>query len=166
MKKLSLLFICAAMLLALVACGGGNGTGGESQKPEADGKPGDTMSLEDIFADILDGVEDLPAVDNVSITDENFKSFLFVDPIEGAEALASEGMINAIAHSAVLLRVPEGTDAEAVAKEIETNADPRKWICAEAEKTVVTVHGQTILLVMSFEDVTDALVANYNELWA
>lgn len=180
MKKISLFIVCAAMLLSLAACGS-KGNGGEntdnpgasgapgspevSEAPGGEDKNGDEMTLEEIFSDILKDVEDLPQVDNVAITEENFKNFLFINPIDGAEALASEGLISAIAHSAVLLRVPEGTDAEAVAEEIRTNADPRKWICVEAEKTAVTVHGRTILLVMSFGDTTDAITANFDALW-
>lgn len=161
MKKTLSLLLAAVMLLALAACG--------AKAPAADPsdeKPGDTMALSEIFENILTDVADLPAVTDIEITDENFESFLFISPIEGAEALASEGMISAIAHSAVLLRVPEGTDVDALVSEIETNANPRKWICVEAEKTIVTAHGNTILLVMSFTDTADAIAANFDALWA
>lgn len=159
MKKTITFILAAMMLLSLAACGGKEGG-------SANEKPGDTMSLEEIFDTILTDVKDLPAVSNVPVNSENFESYLFVKPIEGAEALASEGMINAVAHSAVLLRVPEGTDAAAVAKDIEANANPRKWVCVEAEKTTVSVHGNTILLVMSFADTTDAITANFDTLWS
>lgn len=188
MKKTLLFVLCAAMLLSFAACGGPakpdntddppvsddpatpdpepsstpdeGGNGGASDKA-----PGD-MSLEEMFEVILDGVENLPSVQNITLDSETFANYLFIDPIEGAEALASEGMINAIAHSAVLLRLPDGADAEAVAKEIEANADPMKWVCVGAEKTIVSTHDNTILLVMSFADTADAIAANFDALWA
>ena len=36
----------------------------------------------------------------------------------------------------------------------------------EAEKTAVLVHNCTVLLVMSWSNVTDALTANFNALWS
>lgn len=160
MKKSITLILCAVMVLSMAACSAGNGGSADAQKP------GDTMSLEEIFENILTDVEDVPMIGNMPIDKETFESYLFVAPIDGAEALASEGMISAVAHSAVLLRVPEGTDVEAVRAEIEANADPRKWVCVEAEKTAVVAHGNTILLVMSFNDITDAMVKNFDALWA
>jgi len=94
-----------------------------------------------------------------------FPAFTFIDYIEGAEAVISEGMISAIAHSVVLVRVPEGTDAADVAAQIEANADPRKWICVEAEKTVVSQHGSLVLLVMSSEATATAIAANFDALY-
>ena len=35
-----------------------------------------------------------------------------------------------------------------------------------AEKTAVLVHNCTVLLVMSWSNVTDALTANFNALWS
>ena len=160
MKKLITLLMCAAMVLSFAACGTGGG------KTDAEQKPGDTMSLEEVFETILKDVKDLPMAQNTPINDENFESFLFIKPIKDAEALASEGMISSIAHSAVLLRVPDGTDAAKVAEEIKTNANPTKWVCVTAEKTIVSVHGNTILLVMSLTDTADAIAANFDGLWA
>lgn len=160
MKKIVAALLGAIMLLSFAACGA------KSPSPSAEEKPGDTMALAEIFETILADVSDLPAVMDIEINDENFESFLFIKPIDGAEALASEGQISAIAHSAVLLRLPEGSDAAAVAAEIEANANPRKWVCVEAEKTIVKAHGNTILLVMSFTDTADSIAANFDTLWA
>ncbi len=126
---------------------------------------GDKMELSSIFEHMLKDIEDLPEVENVEITDEYFEPFLFIKPIEGATALASEGMISSIAHSAVLLRVPEGTDVEKVRKQIEQSADPQKWVCVGAEKTIVKAHNNTILLVMSFDKIADEMAQKFDELW-
>ena len=124
-----------------------------------------TAGLDEIMTAILDGVE-LPAVDQFVPDDELFSSYLFIDPVEGADVLVSEAMINAVAHSVALLRVPEGTDAASIADQIRENANPRKWVCVEAEKTEVVQQGNLILLCMSFEDTCDAIVANFNALFA
>ena len=162
MKKTLAFILCAIMLLSMAAC---SSKGDESGNSEAE-KPGDTMALEEMFDKVLEGIEDLPELGQMAVEPDLFESYLFIQPIDGAEAVVSEAMINAVAHSAVLLRVPEGTDVEAVRAEIETNANPRKWVCVEAEKTAVVANGSTILLVMSDASVVDAMVANFNGLWA
>lgn len=154
MKKTVTLVLCALLILSLAACG-----------KNTDKKQGDTMSLEEIFTIIQTGVENLPEVAYTQLNADNYQYYLFVDPIEGAEALAGDAIINAIPHSAVLLRVPEGVDAAAIAKEIEDNANLNKWICVGAEKKIVKVHGNTILLVMSYTDTADAIAANFDKLW-
>lgn len=154
MKKTVTLILCAVMIFSLAACG-----------QSAEKKQGDTMSLEEIFTAIQTGVDNLPEVAFTQLNADNYKYYLFIDPVEGAEALADDAMINAIPHSAVLLRVADGTDAAAIAEEIEDNADLNKWICVGAEKKIVKVHGSTILLVMSYSDTADEIAANFDKLW-
>lgn len=174
MKKFILLMLCGAMLFSLAACGGHDAPGQTdgvqdgSQNAEDGQAPQDpaSLSLEEMFEIIYSGVEDLPQLGIVEIDSENFSSYLFIEPVEGAEALASEAMISAIAHSAVLLRLPEGSDSQSVANEIRENADPRKWICVEAEKTLVTEQENMVLLVMSSSSAAEAITENFNALWA
>ena len=154
MKKTVTLVLCAALIFALAACG-----------QTADKKQGDTMSLEDIFTTIQTDVDNLPEVAYTQLNADNYNYYLFIEPIEGAEALADDAIINAIPHSAVLLRVAEGTDAAAIAKQIEDNANLNKWICVGAEKKIVKVHGNTILLVMSYADTADEIATNFDKLW-
>ena len=167
MKKVIALTLSLALVFALVACApaANNGTETENQ-PETTAKPGDSMPLEDLVDSIIKDVENLPMSGNIDINEENFKSFLFIDYISDAEALASESMMGAVAHSVVLLRLPAGSDADSVADSIRENADPRKWICVGAEKTIVSVHGQTILLVMSSTASADAISSNFDSFWA
>ncbi|NLH00649.1 MAG: hypothetical protein GX488_01895 [Clostridiales bacterium] len=153
-KKTVAPFFFAVLMLSLAACGGNE----EKSK-------GDTMSLEEIFSAILSGVDGLPETAFTELNEDNYHYYLFIDPVKGADALACDSLINAVPHSAVLLRLPEGTDASAIAEEIEKNADPRKWICVEAEKKIVKVHGNTILLVMSFSKTADSISENFDKLW-
>lgn len=156
MKKNIIILFCVALIISLAACGSSG---------NADKKPGDTMSLEEIFTSIQEGVTGLPAVGITEVNADNYNYYLFIEPVEGAESLASDSLINAVPHSAVLMRVSDGTDAATIAKEIEEKADPRKWICVEAEKTIVKVHGNTILLVMSYTETADEISANFDKLW-
>ena len=120
-----------------------------------------TSPLTDIMASILANVADLPMVGEVELTSENFDFYSFTDYVDGYEGLASDAMINAIAHSVVLVRVPDGTDVEAVRADIEANATPAKWVCVTAEKTTVSANGNLILLVMSSAATADAITANF-----
>ena len=148
MKKLICLALAVCLSLSLVGCGG---------------SAIDEMPLADIMTTITEGV-DAPATETMELTKDNFSAFLFIDYIENSEALVSESMIGAVAHSVVLLRVDDDADVEAVAEEIKEKMDPRKWICVEAEKSEVLVKGNTILLVMSFTEVTNPIVENFNAL--
>jgi len=159
MKKILAALLCAAMLLALAACGGA--AGGE--------KPGDTMTAEEILNTLYDGAgeEDLPmGLMTMKAEAEMFEYFLFIPEIEGADAWVSEPGVSSIAHSVAVLRLPEDADAKSVAEDIEANMNPTKWLCVTAEKAEVIVHGQTILLVMSSNALADLVIKNFDALWA
>ena len=58
--------------------------------------------------------------------------------------------------------MPEGAEnGDAIRDEIEEKADPRKWVCVEAEKTAVIRRGNLILLAMADSGVVDAVTANF-----
>jgi len=154
MKKYAISIICAALLLSMAACG--------STSAE---KKGDSMTLEQIFETILADVPNLPELISIVPDASNYQYYAFIDPIEGAETLVSESLINAVPHSSVLIRVPEGTDAEKIAQELQKKANPNKWICVSAERTIVKVHGRTILLVLSYTDTADQIASNFDKLW-
>jgi len=156
MKKIIALILALTMALSFAACSSSNNSG--------DAK-GDSMTLTEIMETITDGLE-LPATENIPLTEENFEFYTFISPVEGAEGLATEPMMSSIAHSVVLIRLPDNADAQSVADSISANADPRKWICVEAEKTVVSVHGNTILLVMSSEDNATHIADSFDALFA
>lgn len=121
------------------------------------------MSVMDILKEIMSDVDMEIDTDNMLLDSENFKYFAFIDYKDGYEAACNEALVNACAHSVVLVRVPDGDDAAAVAKDIEANANPRKWVCVEAEKTEVVQNGNLVLLVMSYEDTAAAVVNSFNE---
>lgn len=136
----------------------------ENKKPEAEEKPQvsvDNRSLDEIMTSILTDVGELPMLMQEPLNSENFEFFTFAKYVEGAEGMVSEPMMTSIAHSVVLVRLPEGADAGAFASEMESKADPRKWICVEAEKVKVTTKGNLVLLVMSTEDRVNAITSNF-----
>ena len=91
-----------------------------------------------------------------------FESFTFIPYIDGVSAVACEAAMGSIPHSVVVLNLPEGSDVEAIRAQIEANANPRKWICVEAEQVSVVANGNTILLAMATPEACDAIVANFN----
>lgn len=157
MKRVLTLIMVLAVGVSMAAC---------AAQPENEVvvNPAADLTVDEIITNITTDVGIEMATMNTPLDSENFSWFMFTDYIEGIEAVSSDAMINAVAHSVVLARVPEGTDIEALKSEIEEKADPRKWICVAAEKTEVAVHGDLILLVMSSEEVVDAVVANFEAL--
>ena len=126
------------------------------EKPQADTRP-----LADIMAAITTGIGETPALMTMELDSESFSAFTFVDYVDGAEAFVSEPMMGSFAHSVVLIRLPEGTDANAFAASVRSNADPRKWICVEAEKVQVSVKGNIVLLAMSSASNVDVITSNF-----
>lgn len=142
---------------------GGSGSTGAS-KPSEPEKPAETeKSLTDLMTSILSGVE-TPGYAITELAAEQYPLYLFIDQPEGAQAVTADSLIGSIAHSVVLMRLPDGADVSGIAKQVKDNADPRKWICVEAEKVIVKTKGNLVLLVMSTTDIADAIAANFDAL--
>ena len=121
----------------------------------------DAMPLADVLAAVMNGVNVEFMTMAEPLNAENFEYFAYTPYAEGWEGIIGDAMIGSIAHSVVIIKAPEGTDVAATAETIKTNADPRKWVCVEAEKVIVETRGNVILLVMSFTDTADAIAANF-----
>ncbi len=157
MKKLLSIVLALGLVLGFSACAAaGSGTGETT---------GESMTLDEIMDAILDGVENLPESESVELSGDKWATYAFIAPPDGAEGLASEALMSPSAHSVVLVRVPEGADAVQVASDMEANANPNKWICVSAEKTIVSRHGNTIMLLMSYEELADAISENFDNLF-
>ena len=72
-------------------------------------------------------------------------------------------MTGATPHSIVLIRLEDAKDAEQAVKDIEENADPRKWICVEAENVYVLSKGDLVVLIMS-NDIAPKIKENFENL--
>lgn len=146
MKKIVLSFVLLVLCLGVTGCGEKNIEG----------------SLTDIMSKVYEGIpeEELPMmVENIPLNDENFKMYSFID-MDYKEAIASESMTGSIAHSVVLVRFQSASDAEKAKEEMKKNADPRKWICVEAEHVYVESKGDLVILIMS-NDLADKLKDNF-----
>jgi len=76
----------------------------------------------------------------------------------------SEAVVTSQAYSMVLVKVKDGVNIEAIAKEMNENIDARKWICVTAEKVLTTTSGDIICLVMSNEQTAKAVYNNFKTL--
>ena len=180
MKKFVALLMCAMMVLGLVACGSSNNDGGSAAGS------GDTMDLKEMAVALTEGLSEedksmladpmtldeladmMPLEDGQTkeqVVADLFQAKLFIPAIENAEVVVQEPAIGSTAHMVALLRLPEGSDVEAIRSDIEANADPRWLVCVEAEKVVVSAHGNTIMLVMSDAKTADTVAANFDGLW-
>lgn len=132
------------------------------EKPAEPPKPAtDTRSLSEIMASILTGMGETPMLGEIPLDSENFEFYTFAPFVEGAEGLVSEPMMGSFAHSVVLVRLPEGADVNGFANQVKANADPRKWICVEAEEVKVSTKGNLVLLVMSSADNVGIISSNF-----
>lgn len=137
MKKLFYVFCTLAICFMLTGCAEKNIEG----------------SLPEIMEKLYDGIsedEKPMMLKDITLDDENFQYYAFAD-IDYKEAIASESMTGSIPHSVVLIRLKDASDADKAVKEIEKNADARKWLCVEAENTYVLSKGDLIVLIMSNE---------------
>ena len=156
-RTLSLMLVLVMTVSAFAACSKKDGEGDDA----ANAAPFDNMAIADVLAAVTNGVNIEFGTMAEPLNAENFEYFAFTPWVEGYEAICGDAMIGSIAHSLVLFKVPEGTDTAALVTEIESKADPRKWMCVEAEKVIVETRGNVILLVMSFTDIADSIAANF-----
>ena len=153
MKKLLSFFCALSLALSLGACAG-----------KGDANPVDDMSLEDVLSACLKDVPNLPDYNPTALTADDFAFYAFAPYEEGYEGIQADALVGAMPHSVVLVRVPADRAGE-VAETMQEKADPRKWICVEAEKTVVDRCGGTILLVMSSGETANAILTNFKALY-
>jgi hypothetical protein len=141
MKKVVLFLLVCVMLLSLTGCKEKNVEG----------------TLEEIMDKVYANVneDDLPMMLTNTIIDEsNVENYIGTTNVYFSEAIVSESAVGSIAHSVVLLRIAddEVANIETFKKEIKENANPRKWICVEAEDVIVNSKGNLIILIMSTKE--------------
>jgi len=122
-----------------------------------------SSSLEDIFKSLYAGIkaEERPMTMNTPLTPDNEAYFIGATGLPYTEALASEAMISAIAHSIILLRFEEGADLEAAKEQIRTTIDPRKWICVGVEDELVVVESFENTIIVIVDDNSKTYYENF-----
>ena len=154
MKKILCLFSILLLSLTVVGCG--------TKKEETKNVEG---TLPEIMEKLYEGIseDEMPMmVQNTELNEENFQYYAFAD-VKYKEAIASESMNGSIAHSVVLIRLENASDADSIVKEIKEKADPRKWLCVEAENVYALSKGDLVVLIMSNE-LAPKIKANFENL--
>ena len=123
-------------------------------------------TLEELMEKVYAGTEeDMPALVQTEVTEENAAYFLGTEEVAFDQALASEPMINAIAHSVVLLRLKDGADAQTAVQMIQDHAQPDKWICVGVDPNHVYVENRGNLVILIMDDIApDKLLENFRAL--
>ncbi len=149
-RVLTLSLIFCTLLLILTGCG---------KKEERF-----NMQLSTIAEKIYDGMENMPVMRTEKLTKDNVAEYLGTDKIKFREGIVSEANISTLAHSIVILRAEKTSDVEAIKKEIKANANPRKWICVEAETVIVESKQDVIILIMSNKTHAGMIQNNFKNL--
>ena len=114
--------------------------------------------MQNMINTIYEGVEaELPPTLNTQVVDisnlDILKSYTGLSSNENIDAVVvSEPMIGSQAYSLVLVKVKDGQDANAIAKEMSENIDTREWICVEAEKLYATSQDNLAVLIMASDE--------------
>ena len=148
-------------------------------EPSSESAPAGDVTLSSSLSDIMDTVlasvpEDqmpmlMPADLNggekyTALTEENSEYNLGVTNDRYAEGIAADAAMTSVPFSACLVRANSAEEAEQLAADIEANADPRKWICVEAESKIVDYSGDVVILIMTGADSAEAIHAAFTAL--
>ena len=154
MKKI-VTMVCVGILLTGVLTGCGNSAGGSAQNgtdPFAD------KDLADVINEIYDAAGEIEVyLGDPEEVDESMMSYdIGTEDLTGiAQVVASEPMMSSIPYSLCLIRVEDGADVKEIRQRIFDGANPRKWICVEAEKVTGNNAGNVILLLMADKDIEE-----------
>lgn len=148
-------------------------------EPSSESAPAGDVTLSSSLSDIMDTVlasvpEDqmpmlMPADLNggekyTALTEENSEYNLGVTNDRYAEGIAADAAMTSVPFSVCLVRANSAEEAEQLAADIEANADPRKWICVEAESKIVDHSGDVVILIMTGADSAEAIHAAFTAL--
>lgn len=183
MKKLAITLTALTLALALAACGS---TAGSSSSTATSGAASssassstaqsgstetvDTSDLTTVMDALFNGIAEdqmpmlMPQEDGskyAPLTEENSEYNTGVAMSAYKEGLCAEAAMSAQAHSICLLKANSAEEAAKLAEDVAANANPRKWICVEAERTVVAYSGDTVLLAMSYNDLAQTVLDNF-----
>ena len=117
-----------------------------------------TTDMENLINQVYEGQETvLPTSLMTQVVDMSnidiVTSYTGLTSTENIDAVVvSEPMMSSQAYSFVLVKVKDGADANAIAKEMSEKVDTRKWICVEAEKLYATSSGNLVALVMASDE--------------
>lgn len=150
-----------------------------ASEPSSESAAAGDVTLSSSLSDIMDTVlasvpEDqipmlMPADLNggekyTALTEENSEYNLGLTNDRYAEGIAADAAMTSVPFSVCLVRANSAEEAEQLAADIEANADPRKWICVEAESKIVDYSGDVVILIMTGADSAEAIHAAFTAL--
>ena len=128
-----------------------------------------------LIARLYEGVEYVPISKKIELTPVNFSRYLFINYIEGARGVISKSLTDVngingdggeIAHTVILLELPEAADAEDVAAEIRQaiySAEHHNYNHGEnGEKLSVFSCGRFVVVAKSLENIVYGIGYNVN----
>lgn len=155
LKKVLITLSLTALSVFLISCGK---TGDEETSSKLVAPLSEIMDSiyenADLSQDFRDAMADF---DSGEIPSESAEYMIGTAEVEYTESFYSMPLINAVPYQCILLRLPEGADVEAAKQTIADHADPRKWICVEAESVIVESVGDVVLFVMGDSQTANAL---------
>ena len=149
MKKITILFMAMLMLLSMVGCGA------KSSKSDPILSEDLNSILEKIYESADFDKEQKDAIMNYETTkldESNAGYILGTEEVKFKEGILSAPLMNVIPYQLVLLRLEDGADIEATKEILSKNANPRKWVCVEAEEVVVENIDNVVLFMMANEE--------------
>ncbi|MDM8199953.1 hypothetical protein [Allofournierella massiliensis] len=186
MKKLAITLTALTLALALAACGS---TAGSSSSTASSGAASTSSSasssassessstaavatsdLTSLMDALFSGIAEdqmpmlMPQEDGskyAPLTEENSEYNTGVALSAYKEGICAEAAMSAQAHSICLLKANSAEEAAKLAEDVAANANPNKWICVSAERTIVAYSGDTVLLAMSFNDLAQTVLNNF-----
>ena len=146
MKKLIALILVVAMAASLVACGSK-----AADKAPLEG----TMEENALKVMEIAPVEFMGGIIPVDLTDTSEDGKWAVNYFTGlsdgskiTDVAVYESMMGSQAFSLVMVRTAESADPKAVAEEMKSGIDPRKWICVGADEIMAAGYGDTVMFIM------------------
>lgn len=146
-----ILLLAAATLVMLTGCG----TAASDDMDDAESD----ISLDEMVALLTSGT-DVPPYEIVPLDKTNFEYFTFAPYHNGLQAVAADALVNITPHSLVVIHCEDGNAYE-LADTIIANADPNKWLCVGSEIVNVANTDHYVVLVMSFKDLAEDIMANF-----
>ncbi|WP_018592415.1 hypothetical protein [Terrisporobacter glycolicus] len=146
MKKIITIFITTLIIFSLVGC--------SSDKVDRDPVLSESLTkvLDKIYerADLDEEFRaSLKHYETVELNKENIQGYIGDIDFKFAEGICSAPMMSSIPYELVLLKLDDNADVDKVKATIKENANPRKWVCVEAEEVIVESIDNTVLFLMA-----------------
>ena len=157
------ILIMTVMTITLAGCG-------NNQNTQTSSLPG---TCEEILNRVYETAELDPELrdamqyyETTAVSEENEEYILGTDDIDIKDSVYSAPRMSSIAYQCVLLRVSQGQNIEKAKQLLLDHADPRKWVCVEAESVIVENNGDVILYIMADTATAEAIQTAFQSLTA